>query len=176
MTSAYTPGNRPSVHYMFGLACKPMWNVTHSLLARSLRHILFVFNLVLDIHVMVNWQLSKKVSAYQFLVFNWSRAQVHFLKVEFSLFSAYRKSWITWGRHFLRHPSRSSLLSLVKHVYYFNINIAFCPRRDFAQKAKSRRGTLVTCAYIKESTYSWNIQSVCQKKSRFAWTGAARNR
>ena len=38
-------------------------------LARSPRHILSVsnqapwFNLVLDIHVMVNWQLSKKVSA-----------------------------------------------------------------------------------------------------------------
>ena len=38
-----------------------------------------------------------------------------------------------------------------------------------------RGGTLVTRAYIKESTYSWNIQSVCQKKSRLAWTGAARN-
>ena len=30
----------------------------------------------------------------------------------------------------------------------------YCPRRDFAQKAKSRGGTLVTRAYIKESTYS----------------------
>ena len=38
----------------------------------------------------------------------------------------------------------------------------FCPRRDFTQKAKSRDGTLVTRAYIKESTYSSNIQSVCQ--------------
>ena len=38
-----------------------------------------------------------------------------------------------------------------------------CPRRDFAQKAKSRGGTLVTRAYIKESTYSSNIPSVCQK-------------
>ena len=37
-----------------------------------------------------------------------------------------------------------------------------CPRRDFAQKAKSRGGTLVTRAYIKESTYSWNIQSYSQ--------------
>ena len=34
-----------------------------------------------------------------------------------------------------------------------------CPRRDFAQKAKSRGGTLVTRAYIRESTYSWNILS-----------------
>ena len=29
--------------------------------------------------------------------------------------------------------------------------------------------------YTKESTVSWNIQSVYQKKSWFAWTGAARN-
>ena len=28
-----------------------------------------------------------------------------------------------------------------------------CPLRDFAQKAKSRGGTLVTHTYIKESTY-----------------------
>ena len=35
-------------------------------------------------------------------------------------------------------------------------------RRDFFQKAKSRGGTLVTRAYIKESTYSWNIQSYSQ--------------
>ena len=37
-----------------------------------------------------------------------------------------------------------------------------CPRRDFAQKAKFRGGTLVTRAYIKESTYSWNVQSHSQ--------------
>ena len=37
-----------------------------------------------------------------------------------------------------------------------------CPCRDFAQKAKSREGTLVTRGYIKESTYSWNIQSYSQ--------------
>ena len=30
----------------------------------------------------------------------------------------------------------------------------FGARRDFAQKAKIREGTLVTRAYIKESTYS----------------------
>jgi len=29
-----------------------------------------------------------------------------------------------------------------------------CPRSDFAQKAKSRGGTLVARAYVKESTYS----------------------
>ena len=38
----------------------------------------------------------------------------------------------------------------------------YCPRRDFAQKAKSRGGTLLTRAYIKESTYSWNILSYSQ--------------
>ena len=38
---------------------------------------------------------------------------------------------------------------------YKDVKVGFsCPRRDFVQKAKSRRGTLVTCAYIKESTYS----------------------
>ena len=31
----------------------------------------------------------------------------------------------------------------------------FFQRRDFAQKAKSRGGTQVTRAYIKESTYSF---------------------
>ena len=37
-----------------------------------------------------------------------------------------------------------------------------CPCRDVAQKAKSWGGTLrlVTRPYIKESTYSWNIQSL----------------
>ena len=42
-----------------------------------------------------------------------------------------------------------------------------CPRRDFVQTRSEipRR----------HCTYSWNIQSVCQKKSRLAWTGAARN-
>ena len=44
--------------------------------------------------------------------------------------------------------------------------VIYCPRRDFAQKAKSWGGTRVTRAYIK--TYSWSIQSVCQKQSRFA--------
>ena len=32
--------------------------------------------------------------------------------------------------------------------------VRYCPRRDFAQKAKSRGGTLVTRTYIKESAYS----------------------
>ena len=40
-----------------------------------------------------------------------------------------------------------------------NLHWNYCPRRDFDQKAKSRGGTLATRAYIKESTYSWNIQS-----------------
>ena len=38
------------------------------------------------------------------------------------------------------------------------------PSRFFAQKAKSRGDTL-TRAYIKESTYRWNIKSVCQTKN-----------
>ena len=52
----------------------------------------------------------------------------------------------------------------------FGIFCSYCPRRDFAQKAKSRGGSLVTRTYIKESTYSRNTQSYSQyrKKSRFA--------
>ena len=42
------------------------------------------------------------------------------------------------------------------------VSTIYCLHRDFAQKAKSRGGTLVTRAYIKESTYSWNIQSYSQ--------------
>ena len=55
------------------------------------------------------------------------------------------------------------LLSTVKVTMVAKImKSAYCPRRDFTQKAKSRGGTLVTRAYIKpikESTYSSNIQS-----------------
>ena len=50
------------------------------------------------------------------------------------------------------------------------------PPQGFRPEAKSRGGTLATRAYIKVSTYSSNIQSVYQKKTRFARTGAARNR
>ena len=57
-----------------------------------------------------------------------------------------------------------SLLCVLHHSSVFHFSFQFvncCPRRDFVQKAKSR-GTLVTCACIKESTYSWNIQSYSQ--------------
>ena len=62
----------------------------------------------------------------------------------------------------------------VIRVVYFHVNVTcfaanhskfnshYCPRRDFAQQAKSRGVTLVTRAYIKESTYSRNIQSYSQ--------------
>ena len=55
-------------------------------------------------------------------------------------------------------------LSIVEHGKNYGNNswltyYIIAPPRDFAQKAKSRGGTLVTRAYIKESTYSWNIQS-----------------
>ena len=55
-----------------------------------------------------------------------------------------------------------------KSIFYkheidgINILAVFCPRRDFAQKAKSRGGILVTRAYIKESTYRLNLQSYSQ--------------
>ena len=52
------------------------------------------------------------------------------------------------------------------------ISITFIPP-GVSSRRKYRGGTLVTRAYIEESTYSWNIQSVYQKKTRFAWTGTA---
>ena len=52
----------------------------------------------------------------------------------------------------------------------FPLSVDHCPC------TKSQGGTLVTCTYIEESTYGWNIKSVCQKKSWFPWTGGARNR
>ena len=42
------------------------------------------------------------------------------------------------------------------------------PPQGFRPEAKSKGGTLVTRAYIKESTYTQYIQSVYQKKSRCA--------
>ena len=104
--------------------------------------ILFVFNLALDIHgqyttvkkghpltsvtrlycglrYMIHWgDLFFKVIPWPGLVYNCSRAQVHFLKVKFSLLIAYGKSWINWRRHFWKHPSRGSLLALAKSIYY----------------------------------------------------------
>ena len=51
---------------------------------------------------------------------------------------------VVLGISFLALYSLHSFLSFSDH----------CPRSDFAQKAKSRGGTLVTRAYIKESIYS----------------------
>ena len=56
---------------------------------------------------------------------------------------------------------------LFSSPFCWNGDEYYCPRRDFAQKAKSRRGTLVTRAYIKESTYNWNIQSYNQYRKYF---------
>ena len=58
------------------------------------------------------------------------------------------------------------MIKLTKTEYYES-EIADCPRRDFAQKAKSRGGTLATRACIKESTYTLKytvIQSIITEK------------
>ena len=64
-----------------------------------------------------NWCNFFKLSADQLFVFNWSRAQVIFLKVKFSLLSAYGQNIINWGRHFLKHLSIVSLLALAKSIH-----------------------------------------------------------
>ena len=54
--------------------------------------------------------------------------------------------------------TRSRMMSAIKFSRKMTLVHAHallsCHCRDFAQKAKSRGGTLVTRAYIKESTYS----------------------
>ena len=69
---------------------------------------------------------------------------------------------ITWCFPIKRRKTRPVILALSSHIIS-----SYYPRRDFAQKAKSRGDTLVTRAYIKESAYGTNIQSVCKKKSRY---------
>ena len=109
---------------IFRTSVRPLLHISgcemSHLLAGSPRRILAVFNLVLDINVMAIWQLSKKasltgvtwlyrgvrcathwidvffkLSADNILVFNWSLAQVHSFRVEFSLLYVYGKSlWL----------------------------------------------------------------------------------
>ena len=68
--------------------------------------------------------------------------------------------------NYSRCMSNLILLASVQAVRSWNIlrfpGLNYYPRRDFAQKAKSRGGPPVTRAYIKESTHSWNIQSYSQ--------------
>ena len=73
-----------------------------------------------------------------------SHIKVSELGVCINLFSP-RKAFFPMFDYSLRIVEYSSMLLIID----------YCPRRDFAQQAKSRGGTLVTRAYIKESTYSW---------------------
>ena len=80
-----------------------------------------------------------------------SHIKVSELGVCINLFSP-RKAFFPMFDYSLRIAEYSWMLLMID----------YCPRRDFAQKAKSRGGTLVTRAFIKESTQSWNIQSYSQ--------------
>ena len=68
---------------------------------------------------------------------------------------------LSWFLSVWKYPHSAIILQLTTPEN--TITYHDCPCRDFAQKAKSRGGTPVTRAYIKESTYSWNIQSVYSK-------------
>ena len=66
----------------------------------------------------LRWGFLLKLLAHQFLVFSWSRTAIHFLKVEYSLLSAYGKSWITWESTLSKDPSRALLSPLAKSEDY----------------------------------------------------------
>ena len=59
---------------------------------------------------------------------------------------------LSWFLSVWKYPHSAIILQLTTPEN--TITYHDCPRRDFAQKAKSRGGTPVTRAYIKESTYS----------------------
>ena len=72
-----------------------------------------------------------------------------------------------------RSQSRNEINTHTKHLQSSQVKPT--PQNFIAPAGISRGGTLVTRAYIKDSTYSSNIQSVYWEKSRFARTGVARN-
>ena len=121
---------------------------------------------------------------FSFAVNNWSNLWQYWNQM-FAIFLAaifvlLRVAQI-WCPH--SEPNRFLLHNLRKHSAAENCidvrlgQVVKCPRRDFAQKAKSRGGTLVTRASRKESTYNWNIQSYSQyRKISICLNRAARNR
>ena len=87
------------------------------LLAWSPRHIQFVFNLILDFHVMVNWKLQNSASAdqchttvsgFRFLIhwgdvlFKFSSGSCPFFWEEFNLLLAFGESWIVSRKTLLK--------------------------------------------------------------------------
>ena len=48
---------------------------------------------------------------------------------------------------------KQPFIGILEQTTYWDV-LFNCPRWNFAQKEKSRGGTLVTRAYVKESTYS----------------------
>ena len=54
-------------------------------------------------------------------------------------------------------------ITFQRHPTDFMLSKVLLPPQGFRPEAKSRGGTLVARAYIKDSTYSTNIQSVYRK-------------
>ena len=57
----------------------------------------------------------------------------------------------------------SIIIQAVADVFNLKIILISLPPQGFRPEAKSRGGTLVARAYIKDSTYSTNMQSVYRK-------------
>ena len=110
----------------------------------------------------INFRLSICCFVIQYIVvFSviWSCSYKPSSKMFFFFFFCLLNLWFLRWHHLCRvrpyHPHGSQWLTVNN-----------CPCRDFAQKSKSRGGTLVTRAkYISTaSTYSWSIQSVYARK------------
>ena len=89
------------------------------LLAWSPRRTQSVLNLILDIHIVVNWQLLQWVIRLPV-----SHDCIAGLKIfknfpQFTgLLLAYGENWTTFEIYLLKDPARASLLALAKSIYY----------------------------------------------------------
>ena len=68
----------------------------------------------------------------------------------------------TVGQNYVKMCGEQGFIAVHETVHLVNFFFeCLLPPQGFRPEAKSRGGTLVTRMYIKDGTYSSNIQSVC---------------
>ena len=110
------------------------------------------------------WSLTKRLTSSHQITRYEGHPVCYIFKQKTTLFvglSAWKPTRdVGWTRgKLVNHSPTARDLQAFRMFSQHPKSIAFCPRRDFARKAKSGGGTLVTRKNINESTYSWNIQS-----------------